>query len=54
MDGDAILGLRVCINDALTDDDVLHLILGRVERQEDKEVFRLVCKRWLQLLNIEK
>ncbi|KAG4954116.1 hypothetical protein JHK87_039710 [Glycine soja] len=39
MDGDAILGLRVCINDALTDDDVLHLILGRVERQEDKEVF---------------
>ncbi|KAG4963055.1 hypothetical protein JHK82_039729 [Glycine max] len=46
MDGDAILGLRVCINDALTDDDVLHLILGRVERQEDKEVFRLSLAKY--------
>lgn len=53
LEGDAISGSRVCINDALTDDDVLPLILGMVERQEDKESFGLVCKRWLHLQSTE-
>ncbi|KAJ0248978.1 hypothetical protein HA466_0145410 [Hirschfeldia incana] len=38
----------VCVNDALTDDE-LRWILSRLDADKDKEVFSLICKRWLYL-----
>ncbi|KAK7280636.1 hypothetical protein RJT34_25701 [Clitoria ternatea] len=50
---DAVLVSKLCINDALTDDE-LRSILGRVESEKDKETFGLVCKRWLRLQSSER
>lgn len=45
--------VRVCINDILRDDD-LRAILGKLGSCKDKEVFGLVCKRWLRLQSSER
>lgn len=42
-----------CINDILRDDE-LRSILSRLENDKDKEIFGLVCKRWLQLQSTER
>ncbi|KAJ8511943.1 hypothetical protein OPV22_002377 [Ensete ventricosum] len=44
----------VCINDALTDDD-LREVLARLEKEkeEERDLFGLVCKRWLRLQSSE-
>nr|XP_019709261.1 F-box/LRR-repeat protein 12 [Elaeis guineensis] len=44
---------RVCINKALTDDE-LRAVLARLEREEEKDTFGLVCKRWLRLQSSER
>ncbi|KAK9935771.1 hypothetical protein M0R45_022856 [Rubus argutus] len=41
------------INEALTDDE-LRSVLAKLESQRDKEVFGLVCKRWLHLQSTER
>ncbi|XP_062107967.1 F-box/LRR-repeat protein 4 [Humulus lupulus] len=43
----------VCINDALTDDE-LRSVLAKLESEQDKELFGLVCKRWLRLQSTER
>ncbi|XP_010547706.1 PREDICTED: F-box/LRR-repeat protein 2-like [Tarenaya hassleriana] len=43
----------VCINEALTDDE-LRWVLSRLDSDKDKEVFGLVCKRWLHLQSTER
>ncbi|GLT30936.1 hypothetical protein SLA2020_057090 [Shorea laevis] len=43
----------ICINETLTDDE-LRFILTRLESDRDKEVFGLVCKRWLHLQSTER
>ncbi|KAJ4900398.1 RNI-like superfamily protein [Raphanus sativus] len=43
----------VCVNDALTDDE-LRWILSRLDADKDKEVFGLVCKRWLYLQSTDR
>ncbi|RDX81145.1 F-box/LRR-repeat protein 4, partial [Mucuna pruriens] len=53
MDGNAASGSRLCINDILKDDE-LRSILRRMESEEDKETFGLVCKRWLRLQSTER
>ena len=53
IDGDAVTGSGLCINDVLRDDE-LRSILGRVESEKDKETFGLVCKRWLRLQSTER
>lgn len=40
-------------NDSLTDDE-LRWILSRLDTDKDKEVFGLVCKRWLYLQSTER
>lgn len=45
--------ITVCINEALTDDE-LRSVLAKLESQRDKEVFGLVCKRWLHLQSTER
>ncbi|TKY50692.1 F-box/LRR-repeat protein 4 [Spatholobus suberectus] len=52
MDGNTGSRSRLCINDVLMD-DMLLLILGRVESEKDKKTFGLVCKRWLRLQSTE-
>ncbi|TKY50691.1 F-box/LRR-repeat protein 20 [Spatholobus suberectus] len=52
MDGDAVSGSRLCINNVLVD-DLLRLILGRLENRTDRKTFGLVCKRWLPLQSME-
>ncbi|XP_059633301.1 uncharacterized protein LOC132276066 [Cornus florida] len=44
---------RVCINVSLRDDE-LRAILAKLESDKDKEVFGLVCKRWLHLQSTER
>ncbi|QHN98004.1 F-box proteinB [Arachis hypogaea] len=44
---------NLCINDTLTDDE-LRLILAKLESEKDKEIFGLVCKRWLRLQSTER
>ncbi|CAN4123711.1 unnamed protein product [Withania somnifera] len=44
---------EVCINDRLGDDE-LRVIVSRLESEKDKEVFGLVCKRWLLLQSTER
>ncbi|KAK6921487.1 Leucine-rich repeat [Dillenia turbinata] len=51
--GDGEKDMGVCINGALTDDE-LRAILGKLETDKDKEVFGLVCKRWLNLQSSER
>ncbi|MCO5610776.1 hypothetical protein L7F22_065017 [Adiantum nelumboides] len=43
----------LCINDVLTDDG-LRAILSKLPSQSDKNVYGLVCKRWLQLQSTER
>ncbi|CAK7337845.1 unnamed protein product [Dovyalis caffra] len=43
----------ICINDALTDDE-LRAILSKLENDKGKEIFGLVCKRWLKLQSTER
>ncbi|KAM6566642.1 hypothetical protein CsatA_025770 [Cannabis sativa] len=47
------LSETVCINDALTDDE-LRSVLAKLESDQDKELFGLVCKRWLRLQSTER
>ncbi|XP_027107178.2 uncharacterized protein [Coffea arabica] len=42
-----------CINDSLGDDE-LRAILLKLENDKDKELFGLVCKRWLHLQSSER
>ncbi|KAK9676449.1 hypothetical protein RND81_11G078000 [Saponaria officinalis] len=44
---------KVFINDALGDDE-LRAILEKLEDDKDKEVFGLVCKRWLHLQSFHR
>lgn len=43
----------ICINEKLTDDE-LRSILSKLENDKDKEIFGLVCKRWLGLQSNER
>nr|CAN61648.1 hypothetical protein VITISV_009006 [Vitis vinifera] len=43
----------VCINEALTDNE-LQAVLAKLQSHKDKEVFGLVCKRWLHLQSTER
>ncbi|XP_042411690.1 F-box/LRR-repeat protein 2-like [Zingiber officinale] len=45
--------MKVCINDALTDDE-LRAVLSRLEKEEERDLFGLVCKRWLRLQSSER
>lgn len=45
--------MGISINEALRDDE-LRAVLGKLESQRDKEVFGLVCKRWLHLQSTER
>lgn len=42
-----------CINDSLGDDE-LRAVLSRLGDDKDKEVFGLVCKRWLRIQSTER
>ncbi|KAJ4812083.1 F-box/LRR-repeat protein 2 [Rhynchospora pubera] len=42
-----------CINDFLTDDELL-TILSKLERQDEKDWFGLVCKRWCKIQSAER
>lgn len=44
---------QICINNTLTDDDLI-AILSKLKTQEDKDVFGLVCKRWLFLQSSQR
>ncbi|XP_068640448.1 uncharacterized protein [Aristolochia californica] len=46
-------GVTVCINECLMDDE-LRAILAKLDTQKDKDVFGLVCKRWLNLQSTER
>lgn len=43
----------ICINEILTDDE-LRSILSRLDTEKDREIFGLVCKRWLHLQSSER
>lgn len=43
----------ICINDSLTDDE-LNSILSKLDNEKDREIFGLVCKRWLSLQSTER
>ena len=43
----------ICINETLRDDELV-AILAKLESDKDKEVFGLVCKRWLRLQSTER
>lgn len=43
----------VCINDVLRDDE-LRAILAKLETDKDKELFSLVCNRWLRVQSSER
>lgn len=45
--------VMVCINETLTDDE-LRSILSKLQTDKDKEIFALVCKRWLYLQSTER
>ncbi|URD78943.1 F-box LRR-repeat protein [Musa troglodytarum] len=42
----------VCMNDALTDDE-LRAVLTRLQKEEERDLFGLVCKRCLRLQSSE-
>ncbi|KAJ9673566.1 hypothetical protein PVL29_023250 [Vitis rotundifolia] len=44
---------RVCINKVLTNNE-LRVVIAKLQSNKDKEVFGLVCKRWLHLQSIEQ
>ncbi|KAG9441984.1 hypothetical protein H6P81_017838 [Aristolochia fimbriata] len=46
-------GVTVCINEFLMDDE-LRAVLAKLDAQKDKDVFGLVCKRWLNLQSSER
>ncbi|KAL5543067.1 hypothetical protein UlMin_010777 [Ulmus minor] len=43
----------ICINEALTDDE-LRSVLAKLDSEQDKDHFGLVCKRWLRLQSTER
>jgi len=43
----------VCINEVLRDDE-LRAILSKIESDKEKEIFGMVCKRWLYLQSTER
>lgn len=43
----------VCINEVLTDDE-LRSILAKLEDDKDKDIFGLVCRRWLYLQSTDR
>lgn len=45
--------MAICINNHLTDDE-LRWILSKLESNKEKELFGLVCKRWLRLQSTER
>uniref|UniRef100_A0A7N1A5N3 F-box/LRR-repeat protein 15-like leucin rich repeat domain-containing protein n=1 Tax=Kalanchoe fedtschenkoi TaxID=63787 RepID=A0A7N1A5N3_KALFE len=45
--------INPCINEAVTDDE-LRAILSRLETEQDKDAFGLVCKRWLRVQSTER
>ncbi|KAK4743018.1 hypothetical protein SAY87_001019 [Trapa incisa] len=45
--------VSVCINEILTDDE-LRSILSKLDTEKDREIFGLVCKRWLHLQSSER
>ncbi|KAK4261903.1 hypothetical protein QN277_004839 [Acacia crassicarpa] len=50
---DAVSDSPLCINDVLTDDE-LRFILARLDNDKDKDIFGLVCKRWLHLQSTQR
>lgn len=44
---------RVCINEILTDDE-LRAVLAKLQTEEERGGFGLVCKRWLRLQSTER
>ncbi|KAJ9694353.1 hypothetical protein PVL29_010045 [Vitis rotundifolia] len=44
---------RVCFNKVLTNNE-LRAVLAKLQSDKDKEVFELVCKRWLHLHSTEQ
>lgn len=44
---------RLCINERVGEDE-LRAILGKLESEQDKEAFGLVCKKWLYLQSTER
>ncbi|XP_028787584.1 F-box/LRR-repeat protein 2-like [Neltuma alba] len=50
---DAVSDSALCINDVLTDDE-LRSILARLDDDKDRDIFGLVCKRWLHLQSTER
>ncbi|KAD1703220.1 hypothetical protein E3N88_42436 [Mikania micrantha] len=44
---------QICINDRLRDDE-LRTVLDKLETDKDKQVFGLVCKRWLHLQSTQR
>lgn len=43
----------ICINERLRDDE-LRAVLSKLESDKDKEIFGLVCKKWLYLQSTER
>ncbi|XP_078448568.1 RNI-like superfamily protein [Wolffia australiana] len=46
-------GARVCINEVLTDDE-LRVIFSKLDTEEARDGFSLVCKRWLLIQSSER
>ncbi|XP_065008443.1 uncharacterized protein LOC135638864 [Musa acuminata AAA Group] len=46
-------GASICINDALTDDE-LRAVFAWLEKEDERDLFGLVCKRWLRLQSSER
>lgn len=44
---------KVCINEVLTDDE-LRAVLWKLQTEEERDGFGLVCKRWLRLQSSER
>ncbi|XP_076890957.1 uncharacterized protein LOC143542186 isoform X2 [Bidens hawaiensis] len=48
-----LLDHKICINDRLRDDELLS-VLVKLDTHKDKDVFGLVCKRWLFIQSTER
>lgn len=46
-------GASICINDALTDDE-LRAVFARLKKEDERDLFGLVCKRWLRVQSSER
>lgn len=51
--GEHLNATAPCINECLGDDE-LRAVLSKLGNDKDKEIFGLVCKRWLQLQSTER